>query len=176
MVNLEQARKNIPAIIKKGLKDKGMSQKDLANAVGCDKTAISHYLNGNRVPNVDILISICDVLDIDLNSFKNAQFARATDIDSISINNRDVLYAIAILIKSNNLLYDDRNGDWVFRCEYKATNEFAQEFLKYFGSKYAKKDEILLDLIDDFTKELDKEQFEKELEAYGLDDSEQLPF
>ena len=176
MINLEQARKNIPTIIKKGLIDKRMSQTDLAKAVGCDKTAISHYLNGNRVPSVDILISICDVLDIDLNSFKNAQFARATDIGSISINNEDVLYAIAILIKSNNLLYDDRNGDWVFRCEYKATNEFAQEFLKFFKSKYTKKDEILLDLINEFTKELDKEQFEKELEAYGLDDSEQLPF
>ncbi len=174
MINLEQARKNIPIIIKKGLKEKNMNQTELAKAVGCDKTAINHYLSGSRLPSVDILISICDVLDIDLNSFKNRQFARATDIDSIPTNSIDILYSLAILIKSGNLSFNEQYGDWNFGSEYKTINDFATDFLKFVNTKYAKKDEILLDLINEFTKQLEHEKWLKDQKQDNQDDD--LPF
>lgn len=49
--------------LKKLLEKKGMSQKELAMAVGCTEAAISHYIKGDRVPRARVLSKIAITLD-----------------------------------------------------------------------------------------------------------------
>lgn len=44
----------------------GVSQTELANRVGSDKSAISRYENGIQRPSLDTLMRIADALDVDL--------------------------------------------------------------------------------------------------------------
>lgn len=45
------------------LKQKGMSQKELASRAGVTEAAISHYLKGDRTPRTSALACIADVLE-----------------------------------------------------------------------------------------------------------------
>ena len=175
MINLEQAKKNIPEILKKALKNKGITQSKLAELVGCDKTAISHYLSGNRIPSIDILISMCDVLDIDMNSFKNGDFAKASNIDEIPVDSGDILYAIATLMKSGNLTYEESafhaSNLTFINDDYNTIENFASEFEKYFHSRYSKRNGLLLELIDEYSADLDQEKLDK-----AERDSSEMPF
>lgn len=49
--------------IKSLLDKKGLTQKELANAVGCTEAAISHYIKGDRVPRASVLSKIAIALD-----------------------------------------------------------------------------------------------------------------
>lgn len=53
--------------IKSLLDKKGLTQKELANAVGCTEAAISHYIKGDRVPRASVLSKIAIALDIKRN-------------------------------------------------------------------------------------------------------------
>lgn len=44
----------------------GISQTELANRVGSDKSAISRYENGTQRPSLETLMRIADALDVDL--------------------------------------------------------------------------------------------------------------
>lgn len=44
----------------------GISQSELAERLNLDRTAISHYEAGTRIPSLDILIAISDYLNITL--------------------------------------------------------------------------------------------------------------
>lgn len=48
--------------IKELLQEKGISQKDLAELTGITESAISHYVNGTRVPRGANLVKIANVL------------------------------------------------------------------------------------------------------------------
>ena len=45
------------------LSKNGMTQKELASAVGCTEAAISHYIKGDRVPRASVLTKIAIALD-----------------------------------------------------------------------------------------------------------------
>ena len=49
--------------MKELLEKKGLSQKDLAEMVGCTDAAISHYIKGDRMPRTNVLIKIAVSLD-----------------------------------------------------------------------------------------------------------------
>ena len=49
--------------IKELLDKKHMSQKELAEKIGCTDAAVSHYIKGDRVPRSSVLISIAAALD-----------------------------------------------------------------------------------------------------------------
>lgn len=47
-------------------KSAGISQTELANRVGSNKSAISRYENGMQKPSLDTLMRMADALDVDL--------------------------------------------------------------------------------------------------------------
>lgn len=49
--------------LKELLEKKGMTQKELAEKVGCTDAAISHYIKGDRVPRASVLTKIAIALD-----------------------------------------------------------------------------------------------------------------
>ena len=49
--------------LKEVINKKGISQKELAEKVGCTDAAISRYIKGNRVPRASVLTKIAIVLD-----------------------------------------------------------------------------------------------------------------
>lgn len=49
--------------LKELIDKKGISQKELAEKVGCTNAAISRYIKGNRVPRAGVLTKIAIVLD-----------------------------------------------------------------------------------------------------------------
>ena len=51
--------KRLKALIEK----KGITQKDLADEVGCTDAAISHYIKGDRVPRASVLTKLAIALD-----------------------------------------------------------------------------------------------------------------
>lgn len=53
--------------IREGLQRKKLTQGDLASIVGSTQRSISSYVNGNAQPPLDILVSICRVLELNLN-------------------------------------------------------------------------------------------------------------
>ena len=50
--------------LKRLIEKKGISQKELAEKVGCTDAAISHYIKGDRVPRAAVLTKIAIVLYI----------------------------------------------------------------------------------------------------------------
>ena len=44
--------------LKESLVKKGMSQRELADAIGCTEAAVSHYLKGDRIPRTSVLTKI----------------------------------------------------------------------------------------------------------------------
>ena len=49
--------------LKELIDKKGISQKELAEKVGCTDAAISHYIKGDRVPRASVLTKIAIALD-----------------------------------------------------------------------------------------------------------------
>ena len=63
MITLEQIRTELQNAIKQS----GMTQTELANALGIKQQQISCYLNGQKMPALDTLANICRILDLDAN-------------------------------------------------------------------------------------------------------------
>lgn len=49
--------------IRELLEKKGITQKELANLIGVTETAMSRYVNGNRIPKATTCIKIAKALD-----------------------------------------------------------------------------------------------------------------
>lgn len=60
------SRENIQENLIKILKHRGLSQKDLADACGVRAAAVSKWINGTQIPNVDLYDVICDYLGVSL--------------------------------------------------------------------------------------------------------------
>lgn len=54
-------------------KEKGMTQKDLAEQIGVSDKTISKWENGNSVPDTEILSSLCRSLDISVNELLSGE-------------------------------------------------------------------------------------------------------
>ena len=52
--------------LKSLLRDRGMTQSDLANAIGTDSRTINRYLSKQRIPTIKNLINIAYALDCTL--------------------------------------------------------------------------------------------------------------
>lgn len=52
---------------KKARKSAGLSQQQIADALGLDRTAITHYEMGDSMPNARNLKKICELTNISLN-------------------------------------------------------------------------------------------------------------
>lgn len=48
------------------LEERGISQKELAQRINVDETAMSRYVNGTRTPRIDILTNIAKEFDVSI--------------------------------------------------------------------------------------------------------------
>lgn len=160
MTTREEIIKNISKVIKKALENKKMSQTELAKKVGCDKTAISHYVSGDRVPKMDVLIAICKELDINLNSLMTGELSKATATETIPTSTRDVLLAVTTLIKAGYLTYEEQYG-WYFSYKCNCMLKFTDEVDKFANSKFKDIDKILLSLVDTYYEDIENEIISK---------------
>lgn len=51
------------------LKEKGLTQRELARKSGLDESTISLYMSGTRTPNLKNHMKLCEALGVDLNFF-----------------------------------------------------------------------------------------------------------
>lgn len=63
MVTLEK----IQAALAEALKQRMMTQEELAKRVGVNQSMISHYISGRSMPALDTFSRICTELDLDAN-------------------------------------------------------------------------------------------------------------
>ena len=63
----------IGSFIQLSRKEKGMTQKDLADQIGVSDKTISKWENGNSVPDTEILTSLCQSLDISVNELLSGE-------------------------------------------------------------------------------------------------------
>lgn len=63
MTTMEQIRKALT----EALKEKSMTQAELAEKIGVTQSMISHYASGRKMPALDTFSRICEVLDLDAN-------------------------------------------------------------------------------------------------------------
>ncbi len=63
MITLDQIRNRLIEAIKQS----GMSQTALAQALNVTQSTIAHYLKGDILPALDTLANLCKLLDIDTN-------------------------------------------------------------------------------------------------------------
>ncbi|MBD5131072.1 MAG: helix-turn-helix transcriptional regulator [Clostridiales bacterium] len=63
MVTIEKIKNKVSAAIK----NSGMTQSAIAQKIGVCQQAVSHYLKGEKLPALDTLAKLCDLLDLDAN-------------------------------------------------------------------------------------------------------------
>ncbi len=63
MITFDQIRNRLIEAIKQS----GMSQTALAQALNVTQSTIAHYLKGDILPALDTLANLCKLLDIDTN-------------------------------------------------------------------------------------------------------------
>ena len=63
MVTLQE----IQAALAEALKQRTITQEELAKRIGVNQSMISHYITGRSMPALDTLSRICSVLDLDAN-------------------------------------------------------------------------------------------------------------
>ena len=76
----EEERKNLGLRIKTARKQKGLSQAQLAELVGCKVGTISKYEQGYRTPDVGMLIRIANVLECNLAEMAGTADEVANDV------------------------------------------------------------------------------------------------
>lgn len=69
--------KNYKLNLKEARKKRNVTQKELAEAIDIDRTAISHYENGRMIPSLERLVEISKVLDVTLDEL--VEFKRIHD-------------------------------------------------------------------------------------------------
>ena len=66
-INIDKSkREHVASIIQTARVQKGWTQQDLADRMGCQVQTISKIENARYSPNADILYLLCEVLDLSL--------------------------------------------------------------------------------------------------------------
>ena len=58
---------NIQTALAEVLKQRTITQEELANRIGVNQSMISHYIAKRKMPALDTLSRLCSVLDLDAN-------------------------------------------------------------------------------------------------------------
>lgn len=64
----EQWRYEFAFRLRKVMRHRKLTQKQLAQLAGIEEDTLSRYLHRTRIPRIDILIAICDALDCSVDS------------------------------------------------------------------------------------------------------------
>lgn len=161
MDKLDQIKNEIGQIIKKGLENEKMSKAELARRVPCDKSSITQYINAERTPKIDVFVSICRELNIDINSALTGKYTKAQYSEMIPEDISEVLYSMVVLLKSGALIQmkdcdPDLSGKFVINPGYSFLTEFCKDVNIYVDSEYSEVDKIYLDLIRKYKQKHDE--------------------
>ena len=63
MVTLEMIRTKLVEAIRRC----GISQTEIAKCIGVGQATIAHYIKGDKMPALDTLANLCELLDLDAN-------------------------------------------------------------------------------------------------------------
>ncbi|MDY5779763.1 MAG: helix-turn-helix transcriptional regulator [Succinivibrionaceae bacterium] len=77
--------------LQKVLKDKSISQKELATNIGITESAMSKYISGDRIPKMDILKKIAIFLDVSIDYLVGLEDADENNKTSFPVMKR-ILY------------------------------------------------------------------------------------
>ena len=66
------------------LKQLGMTQRDLAKEIGVTEATVSRYINGERLPNDELLAKLAKSLEVSVGYFKEERDNKVEDLKQIS--------------------------------------------------------------------------------------------
>jgi transcriptional regulator with XRE-family HTH domain len=84
-------------------KEKGLSQTDLAKAIGASREAISKYERGEAIPSVEVAAKIADVFEVTIDfltgknhflAVDNKTLKRMQEIDLLDDSTKDKLFFV----------------------------------------------------------------------------------
>ena len=95
--------------IKELMIDKGVTQRDLANAIHINESAMSRYISGERTPRIDILTKLARFFDVSIEELidekcENASFMELRGLvarSASSLTNDEIKELLNLL--SNNI-------------------------------------------------------------------------
>ena len=97
--------------LKKLRKERGLTQKELADALGIAKSTISMYENNNREPDFETEELIADFFNVDMNTLRGKQ----TNLKSPTLSDDVITFPVVgdIAAGYDNLAVEDWSGDTV---------------------------------------------------------------
>ncbi|MGM0167994.1 hypothetical protein IGI39_003006 [Enterococcus sp. AZ135] len=88
-------------------KAKKMTQLDLGNRVGVSKWAITSYEQGRTSPSVEILIKLCDILDVSSDYLLGISDNLPIQLNSVGLSDEEV----RLLLEFLNLIERNRTSN-----------------------------------------------------------------
>lgn len=85
-------------------KEKNLTQKDLADAIGVSDKTVSKWENGNSVPDTTLLKPLCNLLDISVNELLSGKRLPPEDYSENAENNMISLLKDNQSVRKNNML------------------------------------------------------------------------
>ncbi len=124
-------------------KEKGLSQEELGNIIGVSRQAIYKWESGERMPDLDNLISLCEEFDKKLEDFidgadellKNNNENKEKSIENKKINVKKILRNILLIIIFIYLLTVIIKGGILSLMRYKINENKNAECYKYSTKK-----------------------------------------
>ena len=98
-----------PEILLKQRTKKGMSQEEVANAIGVSQKSYSHYENGTRNPKIDKIIKLAKLLEIEL-TFSTSTLNDQKNQNGININPESLEEQLKSVKMENRFLKDKNEG------------------------------------------------------------------
>ena len=87
--------------LKKSRAEKGLSQEAVANEVGLSRRTLAYYESGERIPNAEILMKLCEFYSLDINSLISSGMDKKEDANN---NNKDSLDTYKMIAKIDEYL------------------------------------------------------------------------
>ncbi len=114
---------NIGDMIKKLRKDKGLTQKQLADAINVSTITIQNYENGRRKPSVEMIQKIGSALNVFIFNFDNE--------NDLSENPQQYFIEQYLQTINCQFIFDEENGYTIFKCpdgEFEVSNNDIANF------------------------------------------------
>jgi transcriptional regulator with XRE-family HTH domain len=181
----ELIRKQFGKRLTELLSEKNISQYQLAQECGIDRGAISKYITGERAPQMDAFLTICDELQVSPNYFIDAP-----KTDYVSDTSKSEAWK---LIESLFFLYqegkidsfeeyygpsayrNENDPDYILLINGQVLSTVLEEIKRYSGSNLVEEENICEKICQKYEKNLEEEMQAKFLKVTEIS-SDDLPF
>lgn len=85
---MSSVRENIRLNLTTALKQKKMSQKNLADRLSLSQTAVTNWLKGKNAPDIDTLADICDILNVTVNDILSRPSSFTASLEARQISEK----------------------------------------------------------------------------------------